>query len=185
MKAVAIVLGALGGLIGMLGIVAAMSYFTYYDLGARSEANLNAVYESNVAVMNSYTVKVQEVAQVPDMFRDDLRSVISETFQGRYGADGSKAVFQFIQENNMSLDPIMYRQIQQVMESGRNEFTVEQKKMVDQVRIYRTNLDTLWSGFWLRVAGYPKVDLKKYEVLATTEVRAKFESGTDTVIKLR
>lgn len=182
------------GLVIGLGILAVVvtvgvfmfgTYVKYYNMGVGYEKRLEGVWKENKVVLNSYTTKVQEVAQVPDMFRDDLTKVIEKTFSGRYGEDGSKAVFQFIQEQNMTLDPQLYRQIQQVMESGRNDFQMSQKVLIDVKMNYQAQLNYFWSGMWLSFAGYPKLDLNKYNIITTDDVEAKFNSGKDSVIKLR
>lgn len=182
----------IGGII--LAVVAALvlaaitlfvTYVKYSNLGVQYESKLNAVWEENQVVLNTYTAKVQETAQVPDMFKNDLREIVEATFQGRYGEDGSKAVFQFIQEQNMQLDPQLYRQIQQVIESGRNDFQTSQKTLIDVKRAYEQQLGFFWSGMWLNIAGYPKMDLSKFKIVVLSEVAKKFESGEDSVIKLR
>lgn len=173
------------GLIVAAVVFLAINYFSYYNQGVDMERQVKMVYESNKVVLNTYTTKVQEVAQVPEMYKNDLNEVIKGTFEGRYGKDGSKAVFQFISEQNLNLDPTMYQQIQQVMESGRNDFKVEQQKLVDVTANYQASLDYAWSGFWLRLAGYPKINLAEYKILVTDEVDQKFKSGKDEVIKLR
>lgn len=177
-----------GGFIAFMFLIAAflgLTYIKYANLGASYETRLEAVWDENKVTLNNYTTKVQEIAQVPDMYKNDLKEVIKETFQGRYGQDGSKAVFQFIKEQNMSLDPGMYRQIQQVMESGRNEFATSQRQLIDVKRSYDLALKSVWSGLWLGIAGYPKVDLAKYKIITLESVEQKFETGKDSVIKLR
>lgn len=179
---------AVMGILGVMVAVAAfciLTYIKFHNVGVGLETKLEGVWQENKVVLNTYTTKVQEVAQVPDMMRDDLQKVIEQTFQGRYGKDGSKAVFQFINEQNMNLDPQLYRQIQQVMEAGRNDFQTSQKVLVDVKMNYKAQLDYFWSGFWLGVAGYPKVNLDDYKIVTLGEVEAKFESGKDSVIKLR
>lgn len=171
-------------LVVIMGVGLFGTYIKYYNLGAQAEQKLDAAWQENKVVLNGYTTKVQEVAQVPGMYKKDLQDVVQATFQGRYGKDGSKAVFQFIQERNMNLDPQMYRQIQQVMESGRNDFTTSQKQLIDVKRSYETQLNMFWSGLFLKFAGYPKVDLNKYKVVVLNDVNQKFESGEDAVIKL-
>lgn len=160
------------------------NYVKYHNLGVQYEQKLEATWQENKVTLNTYTTKVQETAQVPGMFKKDLLEVVEATFQGRYGKDGSKAVFQFIQEKNMSLDPQMYRQIQQVIESGRNEFQTSQKQLIDVKRAYDTQLNMFWSGFWLKFTGHPKVDLNKYKIVVLKDVDVKFESGEDSIIKL-
>ena len=161
-----------------------ISYISYANKGVTYETRIEAVYEENKVVLNSYTVKVQEIAQVPNKFKEDLKEVINATFDGRYGKDGSKAVVSFITENNMTLSPEMYTQIQRVMESGRNDFTVAQQKLIDTTAVYKAALKYKWSGFWLETAGYPTIDLSKYKILTTSDVDTKFETGKDSVIKI-
>lgn len=160
------------------------TYVKYHNIGVTYEQRIKAVYDDNRVVLNSYTTKVQEVAQVPDIYKNDLKEIVEGTFQGRYGENGSKAVFQMIQEQNLSLDPSMYRQIQQVMESGRNEFKTSQKQLVDVTNNYEASLNYAWSGLWLKITGFPKINLADYKVIVTDDVNNKFVSGKDEVIKL-
>ena len=177
--------GAILAVIVAVCIALFATYIKYANLGVQYETKLEAVWQENQVVLNTYTAKVQETAQVPDMFKTDLREIVEATFQGRYGEDGSKAVFQFIQEQNLNLDPQLYRQIQQVIESGRNDFQTSQKTLIDVKRSYEQQLGFFWSGLWLDIAGYPKVDLSKYKIVVLNEVAKKFETGEDSVIKLR
>lgn len=181
MKALAIVFGVLLAVIGFVGV----NYVKYHNLGVTMERQVKSTFDNNKVVLNTYTTKVQEVAQVPGMYKDDLNEVIKNTFSGRYGADGSKAVVQFMQEQNLNLDPTMYRQIQQVMESGRNDFKTSQQQLIDVTQNYQAQLDYVWSGFWLGVAGYPKINMADYKVMVTDDVDTKFKTGRDEVVKLR
>lgn len=179
-KVTAIILAA----VAIIGSFFGLSFVKYYNAGVGYERQVKMVYDDNKVILNSYTTKVQEVAQVPSMYKKDLQDVIQGTFEGRYGENGSQAVFQMIQEQNLNLDPTMYQQIQQVMESGRNEFKTSQRQLVDVTQNYQASLDYLWSGFWLNLAGYPKINLNDYKILTTDEVESKFKSGKDEVVKL-
>lgn len=180
-----IIAGAFVAVIVVIGLALFGTYIKYHNMGVQYETKLDATWQENKVVLNTYTTKVQEVAQVPSMYKEDLQDIVQATFQGRYGQDGSKAVFQWIQEKNMNLDPQLYRQIQQVMESGRNDFQTSQKSLVDVKRAYETQLGYFWSGLWLNMAGYPKADLTKYKIVTLSEVEGKFESGEDSVIHLK
>lgn len=177
--------GAILAVIVAVCIALFATYIKYANLGVQYETKLEAVWQENQVTLNTYTAKVQETAQVPEIFKNDLREIVRATFQGRYGQDGSKAVFQFIQEQNLNLDPQLYRQIQQVIESGRNDFQTSQKTLIDVKRAYEQQLGFFWSGLWLNIAGYPKLDLSKFKIVVLSEVTKKFESGEDSVIKLR
>ena len=183
-----------GIIIAMIGIIAVFllsvvfgvsQYIVYKNRAVGIESKLVATLEDSKATLNNTTNKIREMAQVPEMYKNDLYGLVEKTFAGRYGQDGSKAVFQFIQENNLNLDAQLYRNIQAVIESGRNEFLMTQKVMIDVKRTYVTQLEYVYSGFWMGVAGYPRVDLDKFKPLASEEVDTKFETGKDEAIKLR
>lgn len=165
--------------------VPVMSYVQNYNYGNRAEREILAAWENNENILAQYSLKVTEMAQVPAMYKDDLKEVYTATMAGRYGADGSKAMFQWIQEKNPNFDSALYTKLQQVMEAGRNEFRVAQTQLVDRKRAYETNLGYLWKGFWLRTAGYPVIDLADYKIITSEHASSTFESGVDQGIKIR
>lgn len=162
------------------------SYVSAANTGNRLEQGIKATWENNEGILGQYGQKVVEVAQVTDMARDDIAKIAKEAIGGRYGEGGSKAVFQAINENNPSVDPELYRKIQQVVEAGRNQFQAGQTRLVDQKQVYETALGTVWTGMWMRFAGYPKLDLSKYKIITTDRASNAFQTGKESgTIKLR
>ena len=182
---VAVLAALLAGFMALVAVLAIGSYVSAANYGAQAENELDATYYDNQNILSNYTLKVQEMAQVPDMYRADLEKIVKATFEGRYGAEGSKATWQWLKEQNPNLDPALYNRLQQTMEAGRNEFQVAQTGLLDKKRVYQTNLDYVWKGFWLKLAGYPKIDLDEIKIITDVGVQAKFESGNDSAIKLR
>lgn len=176
------VLATIGALIGIVTI----SYVSAYNYGNEMERSLVAVQDNNKNILAQYGQKVQEAAQVPGMQRDDMMKVVVAALEGRYGADGSKATFQWIQEQNPNIDSKVYLKIQQIIESGRNEFQNGQTRMLDVKRSYETSLGYLWRGTWMRIAGYPKIDLASFKIVSTDRADAAFSAGKeDGPLKLR
>ncbi len=179
-------------ILAVLGVVAALvvfsvaSFVSAYNYGNRAEKEIVARYTDMENILAQYALKVQEIAQVPKMKTDDLIKVTKEAMSGRYGKDGSKSVVQWIQENYPGqVSDELYLQIQQVIESGRNEFKNAQRKFIDTKKTYETNLGYLWKGFLLRLAGYPKINLDEFQIISTENVREIFKTKTDKPIKLR
>ena len=131
-------LGALACAIGFIGA---------WNLGNRLEQGVHASWENNKQILGQYGQKIQEMAQVPEIQRDDLIAVFTKANESRYGKTGSAAVVQWIQEQNPNLDPSTYKGIQQAIEAGRNEFQAAQQTITDKKRAYRTELGSLWGGF--------------------------------------
>lgn len=181
------VIGILAGVFAIIIVaVLGISYVSAYNYGNKMERQLEATWENNQNVLSNYTQKVQEASQVPGMQRDDLKEVITAALEGRYGDDGSQAVFQFIQEQNPQIDSSVYTQIQRIIEAGRTEFQKEQTRLIDVKRSYKTALGSFWKGTWLGVAGYPQKDPDEYRAVVVSGTRKVFEEGTEAgPIKLR
>jgi uncharacterized protein (UPF0333 family) len=174
---------ALLGLVGMIvlvAVVALMNYVSWANYGNRTEASLEAIKGNNKNIFAQYGQKVVEAAQVPDMARDDIVKIATASMQGRYGADGSKATWQMIKEQNPSVDPKLYTKIQQLIEGGRNDFQNGQTKQLDAVRSYKTALGNVWGGMWLHMAGYPKINFKDYEIISTDRADETYKRGKES-----
>lgn len=173
-------------LIVAIGAIVGISYVSAYNYGNQMENQLKAVQDNSRNVLAQYGQKVMETAQVPSMYADDVQRVTREAIQGRYGENGSQATFQWLQEQNPQLDASLYKQIQQVIEAGRTNFENEQRRQIDIRRQYETELGSFWSGMWLRIAGYPKVNLADFDIVSTGRADTAFETKQeDAPIQLR
>lgn len=180
---------AFGGMlfsIGFISIIAVLvlSYISAYNFGNRTENHLKAIVEQNENIYAQGTQKVMEMAQVPDMYADKVAEVTTAAIQGRYGKDGSKAVFQMLTEQNPTIDAKMYAKVQTAIEEFRNKFEENQKTMIDVKRSYNVALGSLWTGTWLSIAGYPKVDMKQFDIITTDKARQTFTTHRDSGIQL-
>lgn len=175
----------LGIILGIAGI-AFMSYVSANNYGVQMEAQLKAKYDDNRNILAQYGQKISEMVQVPEMMKNDLKEVVTAAIEGRYGEDGSRATWQWIKEQNPTLDSSVYVNVQRAIEAGRDEFKNSQTGMLDIKRSYETSLGYFWKGLWLRIAGFPKVDLDKYQVISTDRANRAFETGKeDAPLKLR
>jgi hypothetical protein len=178
---------ALVTLVTVFALVAMLagSYISAHNKGIRLETSIGAAWKDNQNVLSSYTLKVQEAAQIPAMQRDDLAAVVTAALDARYGANGSQAMMQWIQEQNPTIDSSVYTQLQRTIEAGRDDFKNAQTRLIDQKRVYETALGSFWTGAWMRIAGFPRVDLEKFNIVLDNSTNAAFEAGTSQIIELR
>lgn len=172
------------GVIVIVVLTVITSYVSAANYGNRTEQALLAKVEDNENIYSQGVQKVLEIAQVPKMYGAQLSKITREAISGRYGEKGSQAVFQAIQEQNPNVDPAMFTRIQQVIESFRDEFKNSQTEMLDMKRSYKTALGSVWQGFWLGVAGYPKTDMSKFAIVTTDKAAETFRTHRDTGINL-
>ena len=175
------ILVIIGGLAG-IGIY---SYITASNYANKEEGDIEKMYVQSQNVLGSYTLKVQEMAQVPSMYVDQLKDVMASVMTARMGADGSKALVQFFKEANIPFDSSMLNRLQQVIEAGRNEFQSSQGRWIDRLGDYNTERGTFWRGMWIKFAGYPKTDLSKYKPVLAGDTREAFRTGVQAPINLR
>jgi len=180
MKAL-ITLGIVAGIIGF----GFMMWSGIYNQANSYEKTIVAKHESLKNILAQYQNKIIEMVQVPEMYKEDVKEVITAAVQGRYGQDGSKAVFQMLKEQNPSLDVSVYAKIQNTIEAGRDRFTNEQNVFIDQKRGYETVLGTFVTGSIMKLQGWPKITLADYKIVTNEQTEESFKTGIDKPMKLR
>lgn len=174
------------GIIGSALLLLVVMAISAYNYGIRAEADLRATKKNNENILAQYSQKVREAAQVPDMYVDGLTKVTKEAMSGRYGPDGSKAVFQWIKEQNLQVDSTVYVQLQRMIESGRNEFQTGQTRLLDQKRNYEVGLGVFPRNIFMGMLGFPKLNLDDYNIVTNEYADDAFKSGKEKgPLKLR
>lgn len=181
----------ISGVIVTILILAFGSYMSAASNGNKSENMIEAVWEDNENVLSTMYQTITEMAQVPTMAKNDIKDIIETALTARYGEDGSKATWQWIKEQNPSVDPGLYTKLSQTIEAKRNEFKIAQTKLIDVKRQYKNELGGPWSGIWLRLAGYPTLNVgyprgsaDDYSIVTTDKANAAFETKRDSGINL-
>lgn len=169
----------------MLVIWVIGSYISANNYAATTEAAIEARWKDNQNVFSNYGQKVMEVAQVPAMYRDDLTQVMKTAITSRYGDTGSKAAFQWLKEANIQFDAKLYTNLQQIIEAGRNDFQTAQTARLDVCRQYTGEQGKIPRGWFIRLAGYPKIASNKCEIVSDDRTDKAFSTLKQDTLKLR
>jgi hypothetical protein len=176
-----------GIVVGLLVIAAigVVSVVGIYNTCVGHEASIKAQYTENQNNYDKLFKTVAETAQVPTAYAKDLESLYTSTTKTRYGQGGSKAVFQFIKEHNPTLDSSLYKQVQQVIESGRIDFEAKQASLIDRKRVYEsTVLNTAVTGGVAKVLGFPRIELAKFDIVTSATTDTAFSTKKAEPFKL-
>ncbi len=166
-------------------VMAVIGFFNFQNIANQFEINIKAQYSQNKNNYDNGYKEVLEKAQVPDMYTEQLQNLYKTAMDARYGAEGSKALFQFIKEQNPTMDPDLFRQIQQSIESFRKRFEAEQKTLVSKKQAYATYLQATYAGrFYNMFGGYPKIDLTMYDIVTSEKTEHDFNTKKAEPLKL-
>lgn len=178
-------IGAAAVLTILLAIVA-VNYISYHNYGVATERRIEAKLVDNRQLLARHGTQIGEMAQVNAMYRDDLIEIYTAAIESRYGEDGINTVMTWIKEQNPDVSPELYVRLSQRIEANRNEFYNAQTQLIDMKRAYETELDSLWSGFWLRtIHGYPEMDLDSITIISSTRANSVYDEGVDDGITIR
>ena len=158
---------------------------SYRTSCVHAENGIVAQYKQNQNDYDNMWKKFKEMAQVPEMYTDDLKKVYDSAIKSRYGEGGSKAVFQFIKESNPNFDPTMYTKLQAAIEAGRNGFAADQAQLLDKKRQYQDLLGSNTAAvvnFWF---GFPRIDLDTYDIVTSDDTQKTFQDKKSDEIRLR
>lgn len=180
--AVKIILGIFGVIV-IFGVIAVSSVVGTRNDAVRQEAGIKAQYSQNQNNYSNYIAKLAETAQVPSMYMEDLTKLYSKVVEGRKGSD--QELFRFIKEANPTVDASIYKQIQQVIEAGRNSFEADQKTLLDKRRVYEVALQSFPGNMVLGAFGFPRLNLAEYDIVTDDKTAEAFKTKRAAPIKLR
>lgn len=185
---------------GVLALGLGFSGCSFYNTAVSLENGVEAQYRDNQGEYDSMWKKVVETARVPSQYKDDFKEVLAADNASRYGAGGSGAAFQWLTEHEVPFDATLYRQVQQVIEAGRNDFQRGQRQLADKQRAYKNHVQGAGGKFWtstlfsfprdVRGADAPSTDLDgdgrvtvlDYPIVTSDRTRGAFDTGVDDAI---
>ncbi len=164
----------IGGGIAFLAILLIAGAFGFRTDCLKSQNGIVAQYDQNRNNYDNMWKKFREAAQVKNEYVADLKKVWDGAMSGRYGAEGSKAVFQFIKEHNPNVDSALYTRLMSMIESGRNSFEADQKQLIAKKNTLNDILSTTSALLYNRFFGFPTIDLSKYDIVTSDQTEEAF-----------
>jgi len=174
---------------GSLGI----GYVGFSNDANRFEADIPAQYVQMQNVYDNGWKEVMETSQVPENYTEDMKNVWQASLTGRYGANGSQAVLQFIKESNPNMDASLYKQVQEKIEEFHSTFSTSQTRIISLKQSYNQYLTATTSGrFYNMVGHYPHLrvgipygSVDDFAILTSGKTTQDFKNHSAEVLQLR
>lgn len=169
------------------------SYFGYANDAVDYETRIETAVKDNKGRLGQYRLGISEMVQTLGLGADMQAEVVQGQIEARYGQGGSKAAFQWIQENNIAgVSEGTMQSIMRKIDSGRTDFQAAQTRLLDVCRGYSKLQRQPYSGFWLRIAGYPSSEYneeggngKLCRAITSKGAEKAFETGVEEALDIR
>jgi hypothetical protein len=192
MKAGIVALAVLG-LIIFVVVILGFGYIGWSNGANKFEADIPAQYSQMQNVYDNGWKQVMEENQIPQNYADQVKEIFQATMQGRYGADGSKAIFQMITESNPNVDPGLYKKVQESIEKFHAEFQSSQTQIIALKQTYQTYITATTSGrIYNMVGSYPHIhcgvpagQADDYQIVTSGKTQDDFKSHKADQLDLR
>lgn len=171
-----------GWIVGGIAVaVLAITIFFMYASASNKEVRLkNAGVAQEQLCKNNFDnmfKTIAQVAQVSEQYKESFKEIYIPLIEGRY--KDNNLLMKWVTESNPNFDTKLYDKLVDVIESKRNGFELEQKKLVSIVQDHTNLLETMPSSWF--VGGRPHLQVTYITSGKTKEV---YRTGEDNDIDL-
>lgn len=122
---------------------------------------------------------IAQVAQVPEQAKKTFKDIYPDLIEGRYSNSRGGSLMSWVQEHNPAFDWSLYERVQVAIESNRQEFFIEQKKLEDFRREHAIFIKKFPANFFL--SGISEISIR---VITSTKTEETFKSGKEDDIRV-
>jgi hypothetical protein len=149
------------------------------DTEARLRTAIEAKQKDNTSEFDNMYKKINQVAQVSEKQMNSLKDIFVSHAQGRAGENGQGgAMMNWIKESIPNVDVKTFENLQNIITSSRDSWTMRQKELVDLDRERRQMFRTVYSGMVLSLVGRRENDVT-ITVVTSSRTEKSFETGKD------
>lgn len=146
---------------------------SYQNIYERIDQDIQAQYKKIESNYEKMSRVILQQAGILNKYSTDFREIYKGMMQGRYGKDGSKAMWQWIKEQNPQIDASLYSKLMTTVEAQRTSFDRQQGKVTSMVAE---------SNKMLRVAPskwFVNGEIKEAKIVSSSNTKAIMETGID------
>jgi hypothetical protein len=163
-------IGILGAIIAFWAIGLSNTYNVKLETGRAAQKNSEIVFD------NTWK-KISGQAGVAAEYKSSFKEVYVEIMDARYKNDagaGKETLMKWITESNPEFDASLFKTVMNTIEGSRNEFTMEQKKLIDIDRELKSMKVTFPNS--LVLGNKPDLEIK---LVTSAKTKEAFETGEE------
>jgi hypothetical protein len=147
-----------------------ISYQNSYE---RIDQDIEAQYKKVETDYEKMSRIILQQAGIVNKYSSDFKNIYKEMMQSRYGKDGSKAMMQWIKEQNPQLDSSLYAKLMVTVESQRTVFSRKQEKIAAMVSESNKMLKTAPSRWFVNG------EIKEAKIVSSSATKVIMDTGID------
>lgn len=168
---------------GVIGVI--LIWFAVWAIGLSNREKVlflrGKAQQENCQIIFDNTWKtIQTEAQVTDQYKEGFKEIYVGIMDARYGNDGNagkETLMKWIQESNPTFDPSLFNRLMNTIEGSRENFTTEQKKLIDIDRQHKQLKITFPNS--LILGSRPDLDIK---LVTSGKTKKAYETGEENDI---
>lgn len=181
------------------GLFVSCSAISWDNTAVALEEATTAQYMDNQNQYDAFWKKVKEAAQIPDKYKNDFKDLLVSETQAKFGPEGSKAAFQWLKDRDINFDGSLYKKIQDLIESGRDDFKRGQTELLSKQQAVRVHYNSFWGrkvkGWFDRPTalkgkqapsedydGDGRLTVLDYKIVTSTKTAKAFQTGEDEAL---
>jgi len=141
-----------------------------------------AFQQNSEIVFDNTWKKIQQQAGVTTEYKEGFKEIYVELMDARYKNDagaGQQTLMKWVTEANPEFDASLYKTLMNTIEGSRNEFTMEQKKLIDIDRELKSMKVTFPNSLVLS----NKADLE-IKLVTSAKTEHAFSTGEENDVEL-
>jgi len=168
---------AIGSIVGLLLIVFLPAFIGGYNNAIDFKVSIEAKIKDNKSEFNNMKVKITQVAQVSTAQMDKLANIFNDYAKSRTGGGSDdKLLMKWISESIPNVDTTTFNNLQNIIVSSRDSWTMRQKELIDLQREYRRLLQRFPTNIILSIMGFKDIEIP---VITSTYTEKTFETQKD------
>jgi len=154
----------------LIVFIMSISYQNSYE---SIDQDIQAQYKKIESNYEKMSRVILQQAGILNKYSTDFKDIYKGMMQGRYGKDGSKAMWQWIKEQNPQIDASLYAKLMTTVEAQRTGFDRQQGKVAMMVAESNKMLKTAPSKWFVDGS------IKMAKIVSSSSTKVTMETGID------